>query len=66
MRSQEFSIGSVALTGGLQEELDKKLPAECMLRGNMKMRYGSEPDISFRRDDELLAVIEIQGGIDPA
>lgn len=49
-----------------KEEIYKKLPAECMLKGNIKMRYGSEPDISFRRDDELLAVIEIKGGIDPA
>jgi hypothetical protein len=30
------------------------------------MRFGSEPDISFLRGDDLLAVVEIKGGIDPA
>lgn len=30
------------------------------------MKFGSEPDIAFRRDDTFLAVIEIKGGIDPA
>jgi len=36
------------------------------LKENIAMRFGSEPDISFIRDNELLAVIEIKGGIDPA
>ena len=30
------------------------------------MRFGSEPDISFWRKEELLAVVEIKGGTDPA
>jgi hypothetical protein len=36
------------------------------LRGGVIMQFGSEPDISFTRDKNLLAVIEIKGGIDPA
>ena len=30
------------------------------------MRFGSEPDIAFLRDDERIATIEIKGGKDPA
>ena len=30
------------------------------------MRYGSEPDIEFRRDGGVIATIEIKGGKDPA
>ena len=30
------------------------------------MRFGSEPDIAFMRDDERIATIEIKGGKDPA
>ena len=33
---------------------------------NTQMRYGSEPDIAFKRDDRLIATIEIKGGTDPA
>lgn len=37
-----------------------------MLKGDMTMRFDSEPDISFTEDNEYLAVVEIKGGIDPA
>ncbi len=51
------------------EEMDD-LPVICALKGHMIMRFSSEPDISFSRKtdegEELLAVIEIKGGIDPA
>lgn len=46
--------------------IHEKIPNSCTLKGNIKMRFGSEPDISFMKDNELLAVIEIKGGIDPA
>ena len=46
------------------------LPRLCKLKGNILMRFSSEPDISFSRSindsEELIAVIEIKGGIDPA
>lgn len=47
-------------------EISENIPTVCTLKGNLIMRFGSEPDISFSRDDVLLAVIEIKGGIDPA
>ncbi len=50
-------------------ELDE-LPIQSKLKENIIMRYSSEPDISFSKitgdSEELLAVIEIKGGIDPA
>lgn len=36
------------------------------LSGGMIMKFGSEPDIAFRKGETLRAVIEIKGGIDPA
>ena len=33
---------------------------------NTVMQYGSEPDIKFTRDNQLIATIEIKGGRDPA
>ena len=30
------------------------------------VKFGSEPDVSFMKDDKMLAVIEVKGGIDPA
>ena len=35
------------------------------LDNDVVMTIASEPDISFRRNDELLATVEIKGGIDP-
>ncbi|MFW6275523.1 MAG: XcyI family restriction endonuclease [bacterium] len=47
-----------------------ELPRFCKLKDNIIMRFSSEPDISFSKisddSEELLAVIEIKGGIDPA
>lgn len=39
---------------------------EYHLHGGVTMQFASEPDVSFLRDDELIAVVEIKGGIDPA
>lgn len=41
-------------------------PRKVELKGGITMEFASEPDISFRRGDELLVTIEIKGGIDPA
>lgn len=30
------------------------------------MNFSSEPDISFQKNNELIATVEIKGGIDPA
>lgn len=52
-----------------ESNLDE-LPRLCTLENNIIMKFASEPDISFSRtidnSEELLAVIEIKGGIDPA
>ncbi|TSD63864.1 XcyI family restriction endonuclease [Inquilinus sp. KBS0705] len=46
------------------------LPKISRLAGGVIMRFSSEPDISFsietEKGEELLAVVEIKGGIDPA
>jgi lysophospholipase L1-like esterase len=36
------------------------------LQNGVTMQFSSEPDVAFSRGDELLAVIEIKGGVDPA
>lgn len=47
-----------------------ELPTECELIDNIFMKFSAEPDVSFYRkhsgQEELLAIIEIKGGIDPA
>lgn len=51
-------------------ELSDRLPTKCELTNEIIMRFSSEPDISFSKMndgvEELLAVVEIKGGIDPA
>ena len=42
------------------------LPRSYELKQDIKMNFSSEPDISFFKNDELIATIEIKGGIDPA
>jgi len=49
-----------------KNQLYEKIPSSCTLKKNITMKFGSEPDISFSRDNELLVVVEIKGGIDPA
>lgn len=49
-----------------KKNFKKNSPSVLMLKDNIEMRFSSEPDISFSRDNELLAVVEIKGGIDPA
>ncbi len=44
----------------------EKIPRLLQLKKGITMEFRSEPDVSFRKDNELLAVIEIKGGIDPA
>lgn len=43
-----------------------KTPAACELQGNITMRFGSEPDISFLKQENYLATVEIKGGTDAA
>lgn len=49
-----------------EEQILESIPRVCALREDVIMQFGSEPDISFKRGNELLAVVEIKGGIDPA
>ncbi len=41
-------------------------PGEWELSGNVRMLFGSEPDIAFEKDGSLAVLIEIKGGKDPA
>lgn len=45
---------------------DSYAPRKFDLLNEVAMEFGSEPDISFSQKGELLAVIEIKGGTDPA
>ncbi|MGH9436951.1 MAG: XcyI family restriction endonuclease, partial [Terriglobia bacterium] len=45
---------------------EDRIPRVFELRGGITMRFGSEPDIEFTRGNDVLAVVEIKGGIDPA
>lgn len=49
-----------------KQQIYEGIPHVCTLRKKIIMQFGSEPDISFLRDNTLLAVVEIKGGIDPA
>jgi len=49
-----------------KKEIVKKIPHNLLLKNNIEIKFGSEPDISFIQDKNLLAVVEIKGGIDPA
>lgn len=41
-------------------------PGLFRVSDNVEMHYGSEPDIAFHREGNLIATIEIKGGTDPA
>lgn len=53
-----------------KEYADEQLPRLLRLKENIVMEFSSEPDVCFRKElddsQELLVVIEIKGGIDPA
>jgi len=49
-----------------EEDIFDSSNRSFLLQQNIIMEFKCEPDISFSRDKELLAVIEIKGGIDPA
>lgn len=42
------------------------VPSSIQLKHDILMKFSSEPDVAFYKDNELLAVIEIKGGTDPA
>ena len=53
-----------------KEDLCEEQPRECRLKHGIVMRFSSEPDISFLKEtskgSQLIAVVEIKGGTDPA
>jgi hypothetical protein len=48
------------------DDLPDILPRTYNLVQDIEMNFSSEPDISFLKDNQLVATIEIKGGIDPA
>lgn len=47
--------------------LKEELPSRCLIEGDIDMKFGSEPDISFiGKNQVLLVTVEIKGGTDPA
>jgi len=49
-----------------EKEIVKQSPRSVVLKNNVNMEFSSEPDISFKKGKDLLAVVEIKGGVDPA
>jgi hypothetical protein len=53
-----------------KDDIQDNLPSECTLNKNIRMKFHSDPDISFSFQDgetsHLLAIVEIKGGVDPA
>lgn len=68
----EWLLNEGLIVSPSSKELEEMsdLPTECKLTNDIVMRFSSEPDISFssinESGEELLAIIEIKGGIDPA
>lgn len=62
LTTKELIIHTAARKGVRVPSVQK----EYELRNGMIMRFASEPDVSFLRGDDLIAVVEIKGGIDPA
>src|SRR5438132_14378728 len=48
------------------DQLPELLPKAFRLKVGVVMEFSAEPDISFTQSDELKAIVEIKGGIDPA
>ena len=46
--------------------INEMYPDCYLLKDDVEMSFGSEPDISFKRGNELISIIEIKGGVDPA
>ena len=49
-----------------KKRVTEKIQRTFELRNGVIMEFSSEPDISFTKEKNLLAVVEIKGGIDPA
>lgn len=49
-----------------EDALVEEVPRKLKLINDIMVKFGSEPDIAFYQKDQLLAVIEIKGGTDPA
>lgn len=49
-----------------KEDIYETHSKDWILKNNIRMVFSSEPDVSFYSDDNLIAVIEIKGGTDPA
>jgi len=54
----------------LTDDITEGIPLHCELKNELVMQFSSEPDVSFYKKlndkNELVAAIEIKGGIDPA
>ena len=62
LTSNQLIVRTAARKGSRVLSIQK----EYELRNGMIMRFASEPDVSFLKGDNLIAVVEIKGGIDPA
>jgi hypothetical protein len=49
-----------------KEQIYENVPRTYSLKESIIMEFSSEPDIAFKNSNNLLAIVEIKGGIDPA
>lgn len=58
--------GLVQPPGLTRQQMTEEIPSQITLARQITMTFGSEPDIAFARDGQLLATVEIKGGTDSA
>ena len=64
----QYVVDQSLLAGSEYPDVDALSTVEGVweLTGSVRMAFGSEPDVAFRKSELLEATIEIKGGIDPA
>ena len=64
----EYVVDHGLLAGPERPNVDSLSTVEGVweLAGNVRMVFGSEPDVAFQKSESLEVTIEIKGGIDPA
>lgn len=65
----EWAVNKDLIVSVLSENYMEDIPTTCELKDGIIMKFSSEPDISFFKGsspEDLIAIVEIKGGIDPA
>lgn len=65
----EWIIDKDLIVSASLDNYAEEIPDMCELKDNLIMKFSPEPDVSFFKKDnpnDLIAIVEIKGGIDPA